>query len=161
MKRNFGVTDEYAYLKLMQQELPKKMENAYCPYSNFKVACGIVTKSGDIFYGVNYENAAYGSTICAERNAFAPAIASGHKPGDFLAIYCITDTKKISGSCGACLQVMAEFMDNECKCFYLNKDGEYKVWSLKELLPNSFTIKDLSDDEPIEEKGIPYTKNRH
>ena len=80
-------------------------EHAYVPYSNYRVGAALRTKSGRIFTGVNIENAAYPTGICAERVAIFKAVSEGEK--EFEAISVVTDN---GGSpCGGCRQVMAEF----------------------------------------------------
>ena len=70
----------------MKEKLLNVLKNAYSPYYNFKVAAIVVTNDGNMFSGVNVENA-NGTSICAERNAIAAAVASGYKKGDFKEIY--------------------------------------------------------------------------
>src|ERR1041384_1824474 len=82
-------------------------ENAYSPYSRFRVGAALLTRSGKIFTGCNVENISLGLTICAERNAVGAAIASGEK--DFLAIAIVADFDEPVLPCGACRQVLAEF----------------------------------------------------
>ena len=67
----------------MKEKLEKLLDNAYAPYSNFKIACIIITNDNQEFVGVNVENASYGATICAERSAVVNAISHGYKKGDF------------------------------------------------------------------------------
>jgi len=80
---------------------------AYCPYSQFAVGAALVTNEGQIFSGCNVENASYGLTICAERNAVFQAVAGGARSIVALAIF--TATPHPSAPCGACRQVMNEF----------------------------------------------------
>ena len=71
----------------MKEKLIKLLDNAYAPYSNFHVAAIVELKDGTQVSGVNVENASYGATICAERNAITTAISMGYKKGDFKKIY--------------------------------------------------------------------------
>ena len=85
------------------------VERAYCPYSKFKVGAALLTASGKIFAGCNVENASYGLTICAERNAIFQAVAQGPGPLSIRAIVIYTPTTTPSAPCGACRQVINEF----------------------------------------------------
>jgi len=82
---------------------------AYCPYSRFSVGAAVLTDRGQIFAGCNVENASYGLTICAERNAIFQAVA--HSMGDLVirAIVVYTPTPSPTAPCGACRQVINEF----------------------------------------------------
>lgn len=116
-------------------------ENAYAPYSKFKVGAVLVTKSGKVFTGVNVENASYGLTNCAERTAIFKAVSEGEKEFDMIVI--IADTEKPVSPCGACRQVMAEF--GNFRVILANTKGEWLETNVKELLPYSFDKKDLDE----------------
>ena len=88
-------------------------ENAYVPYSQFRVGAALLTKDGDIFQGCNIENASFGLTNCAERTAIFKAISEGHRDFECLAVY--GDTKEPISPCGACRQVMVEFFKSDSK----------------------------------------------
>jgi cytidine deaminase len=88
------------YYELIEQAHQAK-ENAYSPYSGFKVGATILTKDGKTIDGCNVENAAYGSTMCAERTAIFKAVSMGYKPGDFKAIAIAASGKNFS-PCGSC-----------------------------------------------------------
>ncbi len=110
-------------------------KNAYVPYSHYPVGAALRTKSGQVFTGVNVENAAYPVTNCAERTAVFKAISEGEREFDVLAL--VTDN---GGSpCGACRQVLAEFgLDT----LVLIADGEGRIvreMTVSELLPEAFT----------------------
>lgn len=123
-------------------ELAKKVrENAYAPYSKFKVGAVLITKNGKIFTGVNIENASYGLTNCAERTAIFKAVSEGEKEFDTIVI--IADTEKPVSPCGACRQVMAEF--GNFKVILANTKGEWLETDVKKLLPYSFEKKDLEE----------------
>lgn len=119
------------------------MENSYSPYSNFKVGAALLCSDGSIYCGTNIENASYSVTLCAERSAFAKAIGDGKK--DFVAIaICGGKNGEIDGQCppcGVCLQFMSEFCKSDFLVYLITKDG-LKSYKLKELLPNSFSLKD-------------------
>ncbi len=82
-------------------------QQAYCPYSRFSVGAALLTDDGRVFAGCNVENASYGLTICAERNATFQAVAAGARRVKAIAIY--TPTATASAPCGACRQVLYEF----------------------------------------------------
>lgn len=132
--------------------LRKLLNNSYCVYSKFKVSALITMKDGNYFLGVNIENAAYGSTICAERSAVCAAVSYGYGRGDFDKLYCMTgniveDVNNVSASCGACLQVMSEFFDENAECIFMDYEGKKRTFTLAQMLPYAFTIKDLQLDE--------------
>jgi cytidine deaminase len=110
---------------------------AYCPYSKFHVGAVVLTGGGEIFSGCNVENASYGLTICAERNAVFQAIARSASPIRLRAVVVFTPTQTPTTPCGACRQVLNEFgPDCEVLCVC---DGPGQLhFMLCELLPNSF-----------------------
>ena len=119
------------------EEALKAKEMAYSPFSKFKVGAALKTKSGKIYTGCNIENASYGLTICAERTAIFKAVSEGEK--DFVEIMIVTSNPdKLISPCGACRQVLAEFNKDIVICL----EGK-KVYSLTELLPDSFSGKDF------------------
>ena len=113
---------------------------AYVPYSHFPVSAILVPKSGELYSGVNIENASFGLTNCAERTAIFKAISEGVR--DFSEIIIYGETEKPISPCGACRQVMAEFFDKDLKVTLVAKDKSTVVMTVGELLPYSFT--DLS-----------------
>ena len=126
----------------MKDKLLDLQKNSYSPYYKFPVSSIVVTKDGSEFIGVNVENA-NGTSICAERNAIALAIANGFKKGDFKEINIMGSSSKISAPCFACRQVILEFFykDDIVRCF--NKNGDYKEYTVKELCPYPFDEGDL------------------
>ena len=110
---------------------------AYVPYSHFPVSAILVTKSGELYSGVNIENASVGLTNCAERTAIFKAISEGVR--DFSEIIIYGETEKPISPCGACRQVMAEFFDKDLKVTLVAKDKSTVVMTVGELLPYSFT----------------------
>jgi cytidine deaminase len=121
-------------------EIAKKArENAYAPYSKFKVGAAILTEDGRIFTGVNVENASYGLSICAERVAVFKAVSEGYRK--FKAIAVVADTDNPTPPCGACRQVLAEF--GNIDVIMANLKGDVKIMKLSELLPEAFTPEDL------------------
>ena len=114
----------------------KARTHAYAPYSHFAVGAAVRTKQGEIFTGCNVENASYGLTICAERNAIFAAIGAGRRE---LATLCVVaDTKEPVAPCGACRQVIAEFHIQTV--ILANCAGQTKIMSGEELLPYGFTL---------------------
>lgn len=114
----------------------KAREKAYCPYSNFRVGAALLTGSGNVFTGVNVENASYGATTCAERTAVFKAVSEGEM--NFQAIAIASDSDDYIYPCGICRQVLYEFNDGSMKVICGKNNGEYKLYTLKELLPDVF-----------------------
>lgn len=116
-------------------------KGAYNPYSKFAVGAAVKTASGQIYKGMNIENASYSATCCAERVAIFTAIAQGER--EFTHIAIVGDTQKPISPCGVCRQVMSEFFSEETKIYMANLQGDIKETSMKEILPFSFTEDDL------------------
>lgn len=116
------------------------MAHAYAPYSDFKVGAAILTAEGRVFTGCNVENASYGLTICAERNAIFAAVAAGDgKTRLVIKAVAVTNSRDMACSpCGACRQVISEF-GPDAAIFYQAPNG-IKELSMKELLPDSFSF---------------------
>ncbi|KAG9257916.1 cytidine deaminase-like protein [Emericellopsis atlantica] len=110
---------------------------AYCPYSRFRVGATFLTSSSDFIEGANVENASYPVGTCAERVALAKAVVEGHTEG-FRAVGVSTDISPPASPCGMCRQFMREFVPLECPIFMFDKDGNYVVLKLEQLLPMSF-----------------------
>lgn len=118
-------------------------EKAYAPYSGFRVGAAVYA-DGDIFQGVNVENAAYGATICAERSAISAAVSAGAM--DITAIAIVGDSQTPVVPCGCCRQVLAEF-NPELRVIMGGSSDEVRVMSLDELLPEAFVRNFLDQDE--------------
>lgn len=116
----------------------KAKENAYVPYSGFRVGAALLCKDGSVYCGCNIENSAYGPTNCAERTAFFKAVSEGKR--DFEAIAVTSDSANVTAPCGVCRQVMSEFCDPDFVVFMCDADGEYKKVLLGELLPFAFSL---------------------
>ncbi len=127
----------------MREKLIKLLDNAYAPYSNFHVACIVEMKDGKLVPGVNVENASYGASICAERNAITTAISLGYKKGDFKNIYIMVSGKKLSMSCFACRQVIVEFFDTDSEIILMGKNGEEERYTISDACPYPFDESDL------------------
>ena len=127
----------------MKEKLLKLLDNAYCPYSNFRVSAVVVMKDGTEVSGVNVESASYGATICAERNAITTAIAIGYKKSDFSKLYVMTSSKKISSCCFICRQLIVEFFDKDSEVVLMGRDGEVKNYKVSDMCPYPFDSEDL------------------
>lgn len=116
------------------------MDNAYVPYSNYRVGAALLTKSGKIYTGCNIENASYSPTVCAERTAIFKAVSEGER--EFVKIAVAGGKNgEISGEfppCGVCRQVMAEFCDSDFKILVVNGKNSFMVYKLSDILPYSF-----------------------
>ncbi|MBQ4091937.1 MAG: cytidine deaminase [Firmicutes bacterium] len=127
---------------MMKRELIKKAkearENAVAPYSGFKVGAALFGRSGKVYLGCNMENGAFSPTLCAERAAFASAIAQGER--EFTAIAVIGDGKERCYPCGVCRQVMAEFCDDDFKVIAAKDEDDFDVTTLGALLPHAFRL---------------------
>lgn len=123
----------------------KAMDNAYVPYSGYKVGAALLTRSGKFFTGCNIENAAYSPSVCAERTALFKAVSEGER--DFVKIAVAGGKNgKIASEfppCGVCRQVMAEFCTPEFEILVVKAENEYGVYTLKQLLPNAFTPENI------------------
>lgn len=115
-------------------------ENAYAPYSEYRVGAAIATEDGSIFSGCNVENASYGATICAERGAIARMVASGGSSPVVCVI--VTGGASPASPCGICRQVLAEFAKDMPIVLVSDSDqGEVREQTtLDELLPRRFEL---------------------
>ncbi len=111
-------------------------ENAYAPYSNFRVGAVVETSQGEIYSGCNIENSSYGLTVCAERTALAKAISEGRRV--FRRVVVIADTRIPIPPCGACRQVILELCGAEVQVVMANLDGQVETRGIEELLPIPF-----------------------
>lgn len=114
-------------------------ENAYTPYSHFKVGAAVLTASGKVYGGCNIENSSYGLTNCAERTAIFKAVSEGER--EFAALAVIADTDGPCSPCGACRQVIADFRIP--RIIMANLKGDMKTMTLGELLPFAFSDSDM------------------
>ena len=125
---------------MMKQELLNAAlsarERAYAPYSKFLVGAAVLAKSGKIYTGCNIENASYGLTVCAERNALFSAVGAGER--EFIALCVVGDTEAPISPCGACRQVMTEF--KVPRIILANLKDDVKECTLEELLPYGFSL---------------------
>ena len=122
-------------------EINLLLEKAYVPYSKFPVAALLIDNNGKKHKGVNVENASFGLTLCAERNAITTAVTENMEKIKVLVV--TGNTPDRMSPCGACRQGIIEFSDNDTVIILANKDKKYKITSLEELLPYSFGPEDL------------------
>ncbi len=122
----------------LYEEAKSAMQNAYVPYSKFKVGAAILLKDGNVIRGCNVENAAYGLTNCAERTAMFAMYAQGYTKNDVEEMIVIADTKGPISPCGSCRQVMTELIPEEANIYLTNCNGDTKKMTLDELMPYGF-----------------------
>lgn len=120
----------------------KMLEYSYVPYSRFHVGAALLANNGTIYTGCNIENAAYGPSNCAERTAVFKAVSEGVKEFEAIAVVGGTDgrIKDFCPPCGVCRQVLAEFCTRDFKVILAKSIDEYKVFTLEQLLPESFSL---------------------
>ena len=127
--------------EMLLAQAKNALQNAYAPYSAFRVAAALECADGSIFTGVNIENASYGATLCAERSAFAAAITQGKR--DFVRILIIGgkggEITDFCPPCGICRQVMGEFCKKEFEIILYN-GKDYRTYTLAQLFPEGFTL---------------------
>ncbi|KNZ68336.1 cytidine deaminase [Thermincola ferriacetica] len=130
-----GVFERKKIDELVKHALEVK-ERAYAPYSKFRVGAALLTGDGRVYTGCNVENASFGLTICAERNAVFRAIADDCR--DFKAIAIVSDADDYCIPCGACRQVLVEF-SRDLTVIMANNKGDYRLTTITELLPEAFS----------------------
>lgn len=111
------------------------LANAHAPYSKFPVGAAVLGESGRVYRGANVENASYGLSVCAERVAVFAAVAAGERRPRALAV--VTDTDEPTPPCGACRQILREFVE-DCPV-YLAGRRKSRETTLAKLLPDPFT----------------------
>ena len=134
----------------------KGREQAYTPYSGFRVGAALLTRSGTVYLGCNIENASYGPTNCAERTAFFKAVSEGEREFEAIAIVGGPGegrTGEMCAPCGVCRQVMMEFCDPKTFRIILeNGGGKVRTFLLEELLPLGFGPDNLKEAVPAESR---------
>lgn len=108
---------------------------SYAPYSHFRVGAALECEDGSVYTGCNVENAAYGSSLCAERTALVKAVSEGRRR--FVRLAVAGDSADYCWPCGACRQMLREF-GTGLEVLAANREGAYVAISLEELLPHSF-----------------------
>ncbi len=112
-------------------------ENAYAPYSGFRVGAALLAAGGEVVAGANVENASYGLTVCAERSAVAAAVTAGIR--NFRALLVVTDTPQPQAPCGACLQVLSEFAP-DIEIIMATVSGATEKAKLRDLIRTPFAF---------------------
>jgi len=148
MDKNANIIPE-AIIEQMIKEAKNARNNAYAPYSEFKVGAALLAADGDnynIINGCNIENAAYSPGNCAERTAIFKAVSEGYR--DFKAIAIVAGKNDITESytspCGVCRQVLREFVNpKEFVIIMAKSETDYVIKTLEELFPMSFGPSDL------------------
>jgi len=112
-------------------------ENAFAPYSHFKVGAAVEDADGRIHTGCNVENATYGLTLCAERVAIFKAISEGVRK--FRRVAVAADTGALTPPCGACRQILWEFC-GDVELTLINLEGKTEIYQLKDLFPKPFDV---------------------
>ena len=128
-----GIEMKYRELYRTAQQM---VQYAYAPYSRFKVGAALLTKTGEVFTGINVENSSFGATICAERTAFVKAVSEGHREFDAIAVVS-SDGEVLP--CGICRQFMFEFGD-DLKIISGEDEDHLKITEITELLPGGFRL---------------------
>ena len=108
---------------------------SYAPYSHFRVGAALECEDGSVYTGCNVENAAYGSSLCAERTALVKAVSEGRRR--FVRLAVAGDSADYCWPCGACRQMLREF-GTDLEVLAANREGAYVAISLEELLLHSF-----------------------
>ncbi|MBQ9046910.1 MAG: cytidine deaminase [Solobacterium sp.] len=118
------------------------MKNAYAPYSGYHVGACLLTKQGNLYLGANIENASFGATSCAERNAVFSAYSNGVRRDEIEALAIVSDGPRIATPCGICRQVLSELLNPDTP-IYLSNGKEQMTTNAAELLPLAFAPEDV------------------
>ena len=113
-------------------------ENAYSPYSKFRVGASLECDDGSVYKGCNIENSAYSPSCCAERVAIFKAVSEGKR--NFKKIAIVSDSYDYTYPCGVCRQVMSEFVNKDFEIIVAKSNEEYKVEKFDEVLPHAFRL---------------------
>ena len=113
------------------------LPRAYALFSKFKVGAALLSKSGEVFTGVNVENSSFGATICAERTAFVKAISEGEREFEAIAV---VSSEGEAWPCGICRQFMKEFCDDDFKIITGDDEDSLSVYTMDEILPEGFRL---------------------
>ncbi len=122
-------------IRQLIEKASEAKSKAYAPYSRFPVGAAILAEDGRVFTGCNVENASFGLTVCAERNAVAAAVLAGARP---VAVAIVGNQHNLL-PCGACRQVLAEF-NQDLLVVTQKTNAETEVRSLRQLLPAAFAL---------------------
>ena len=128
--------------EILIQKAKEAMQNAYAPYSSFKVGAALLCSDGSIYTGCNIENSSFSPTVCAERVAIFKAVSDGKRDFSAIAICGGKDgvlNENYCFPCGVCRQVMSEFCGEDFKVYVMSKD-DVKEYTLSEILPHGFEL---------------------
>ncbi len=115
-------------------------ENAYCPYSGFRVGSALIDDQDRVHVGCNVENAAYPQGNCAETSAIAAMVAAGGEKIITIAVAGGSDNVKACTPCGGCRQHINEFAVDNTRIIVIDDDGDWHTFAMEELLPSSFHL---------------------
>lgn len=132
--------DSVELLRLAEQA----KENAYVPYSKFKVGAALLTKNGRVYTGCNIENASYGATNCAERTAIFKAVSEGETEFEKIAV--ASTSKEETWPCGICRQVMVEFSKELIVVLGDTEKNQVNEYKIEDLLKHSFSGLDIREE---------------
>lgn len=135
-------------LEILKAKALEMTSRAYAPYSHFHVGAAVLAESGKIYVGANVENASYGAAICAERSAICAAVNAGERRLTAIAIAGGKNgvAEDFCPPCGICRQVMREFAaPGEFKIILAKANGETQIYTLAQLLPESFGPENLAN----------------
>lgn len=127
--------------KALYRKAVSALPNAFAPFSGFQVGAALLTKSGEVFTGVNVENSSYGGTICAERTACVKAVSEGFRDFEAIAVVSggVKEGKGMAAPCGICRQFLYEFAPD--LTVVLGDDEEHlQIFTLRDLLPEGFRL---------------------
>lgn len=133
--------EKQSFTEELLAKAKKASQNAYAPYSKFKVGAAILSKNNQIYVGCNVENLSYPNGTCAEAGAIAAMVAGGDKKISKILVF--ADTQELITPCGACLQRIKEFSDVETQVLLANAQGVQKTLKILELLPFAFDNSEL------------------
>ena len=133
-----GVSIDHSAWVTLQEKALEAASHAYAPYSGFSVGAAVLTSAGDVFSGCNVENASYGLTICAERNAIFSAVTGSRQKPQIIAIYVVSEPVVPAAPCGACRQVLSEF-GLDAQVSFEGPDGRVEK-TVRDLLPDTFEL---------------------
>ncbi|BAP39790.1 cytidine deaminase [Metamycoplasma canadense] len=129
---------------MKKELLREKLKYSYAPFSKVQVAALAIDELGNEYYGVNCENAAYPSGLCAERSALFSSVVKGAKVGSFKELHIISNLNKVLYPCGACRQVMIQFLEPKAKIILHSTDLKTElVFTMDELLPGGVKDEDI------------------
>jgi len=118
----------------LQEQAREAARFSYSPYSKFRVGAALLASDGTVYRGANIENRSYGLANCAERSAVFLALSQGVTSFDAIAIYS-PDSEEMLTPCGACRQVLSEFVGPDFPVYCGSADGQFQIIAMKELLP--------------------------